>query len=307
MSEDKVPEIVSLGVLNVDFVMELGKDLIGKKRLGKRISISAGGYGGCQAIAAVRCGVSAAAVGRVGTDIFSYQIKKTLQEEHVDCQFLRETEGDNTGLSAIIAEEGKESVSIDFLGTNFKITNEDIDQCRSAIQRAKLVMIYMGPAVIEVAAHMVEVANQSRTPVLLTPTVFTGLQEGLWQKVDYLVMNLTQAADLCGLPEENTKTARIAAGMLSGQVKKAIVIHMDASGVLVAENGVLTTLDVMPESKVVDYSGATAFFTGVFGAELVKGSSVQKAAIKAHRAAMLCMAKVGTYASFPTIQQLKVL
>ena len=52
---------------------------------------------------------------------------------------------------------------------------------------------------------------------------------------------------------------------------------------------------------------ATAFFTGVFGAELVKGSSVQKAAIKAHRAAMLCMAKVGTYASFPTIQQLKVL
>ena len=152
---------------------------------------------------------------------------------------------------------------------------------------------------------MVEVANQSRTPVLLTPTLFTGIQTGLWQKVDYLVMNLTQAADLCGLTEESVRTARIAAGMLSGQVRKAIVIHMDKGGVLVAENGILTTLDVMPESKVVDYSGATAFFTGVFGAELVKGNTIQKAAIKAHRAAMLCMEKVGTYASFPTAEQLK--
>ena len=130
MLECKMPAIVSLGVLNVDFVMEVGKDLIGKKRLGKRISISAGGYGGCQAVAAVRCGVPTAAVGRVGTDIFSYQIEKTLREEQVDCQFLQETEGDNTGLSAIIAEEGKESVSIDFLGTNFQITKQDIDQCR---------------------------------------------------------------------------------------------------------------------------------------------------------------------------------
>lgn len=307
MSKDRMPEIVSLGVLNVDFVMELGKDLIGKKRLGKRISISAGGYGGCQAIAAVRCGVSTAAVGRVGTDIFSYQIEKTLKEEQVDCQFLHETEGDNTGLSAIIAEEGKESVSIDFLGTNFQITDEDIDQCRDAIQQAKLVMIYMGPAVMEVSAHMVEAANQSHTPVLLTPTMFTDIQQGLWQKVDYLVMNLTQAAELCGLTEETAKTARIAAGMLSGQVRRAVVIHMDGSGVLVAENGILTTLDVMSESEVVDYSGATAFFTGVFAAELVKGNSVQKAAIKAHRAAMLCMAKVGTYASFPTAEQLKQL
>ena len=304
MLECKMPAIVSLGVLNVDFVMEVGKDLIGKKRLGKRISISAGGYGGCQAVAAVRCGVPTAAVGRVGTDIFSYQIEKTLREEQVDCQFLQETEGDNTGLSAIIAEEGKESVSIDFLGTNFQITKQDIDQCREAIQQAKLVMIYMGPAMMEASAHMVEVANQSRTPVLLTPTLFTGIQTGLWQKVDYLVMNLTQAADLCGLTEESVRTARIAAGMLSGQVRKAIVIHMDKGGVLVAENGILTTLDVMPESKVVDYSGATAFFTGVFGAELVKGNTIQKAAIKAHRAAMLCMEKVGTYASFPTAEQL---
>lgn len=307
MASNETPRIISLGVLNADFVMELGKDLIGKKKMGKQISISAGGYGSCQAIAAVRCGVSTAAVGRVGDDIFGVQIQNTLQEEHVDCRFLKQMEGYSSGLAAIIAEEGKESVSIDFLGANFKMTNEDVDQCRQAVRQAELVMIYMGPAVMEVSAYMVETANQSRTPVLLTPSAFTSIQDGIWEKVDYLVMNLGQAAELCGLQEESVKTARIAAGMLAGQVRRAIVIHMDGDGVLVAENGSFAALDAMPDSKIIDYSGATAFFAGVFAAELVKGHCVQEAAIKAHRAAMLCMAEIGTYASFPTADQLKVL
>ncbi len=58
-------------------------------------------------------------------------------------------------------------------------------------------------------------------------------------------------------------------------------------------------------ADAVSFSGATPFFTGVFGAELVKGKSIQAAAIKAHRAAMLCMEKVGVYAAFPTVEQLE--
>ena len=70
MLEYETPQILSLGVLNVDFVMELGPERVGKKKMGKQISISAGGHGCSQAIAAVRCGVPAAAIGRVGSDAF---------------------------------------------------------------------------------------------------------------------------------------------------------------------------------------------------------------------------------------------
>ena len=72
------PRILSLGVLNLDFVMELGNEMIGKKKMGRQISINAGGHGSSQAIAAVRCGVPTALIGKVGDDAFGQQIQCTL-------------------------------------------------------------------------------------------------------------------------------------------------------------------------------------------------------------------------------------
>lgn len=307
MLENSVPQIVSLGVLNVDFVMEVGRERIGKKKMGKQISISAGGHGSSQAIAAVRSGVPTAVVGKVGNDAFGLQIKNTLQEEHVNCSFLTQVEDDHSGLATIVVEDGLDNVFIDFLGANYELCRADIDLCSGAISQAELVMIHMGPAVMDVSSYMVEVANQCQTPVLVNPAIYSDIPVHLWEKVDYLVMNMAQAAALCGLKGENVKTARIAAGMLSGRVKKAVVVHMDEHGVLVSENGISTILDGKMNYRIADYSGATAFFTGVFGAEVVKGKTVQEAAIKAHRAAMFCMEKVGVYASFPSVEELEQL
>lgn len=305
MLEYETPQILSLGVLNVDFVMELGPERVGKKKMGKQISISAGGHGCSQAIAAVRCGVPAAAIGRVGSDAFGQQIVSTLQAEHVNCDFLTQTDNAHSGLATIIEEAGLDNVFIDFLGANFQLTNEDIDQCLSAVEQAKLVIIHMGPAAMDVATHMIELADRCHTPVLVNPTAYADIPDHLWEKVDYLVLNMSQAAGLCGLKEENSKTARIAASTFGGRVRKAVIVHMDGNGVLIAQDGILRTLDQGASYQIVDYSGATPFFTGVFGAELVKGKSIQAAAIKAHRAAMLCMEKVGVYAAFPTVEQLE--
>ena len=45
MPQNNFPRIVSLGVLNLDFVMELSNEMIGKKKMGRQISINAGGHG----------------------------------------------------------------------------------------------------------------------------------------------------------------------------------------------------------------------------------------------------------------------
>lgn len=305
MKEHDNPKIISMGVLNVDFVMELGNEKIGEKKMGRHISINAGGHGSAQAIAAVRCGIPTAAVGCVGNDAFGMQIRQTLESENVDCRFLRQMEEDHSGLATIIVEEGRENIFIDFLGTNFKLEKDDIERCRPELSRASLAMIHMGPAAMEVSSHMVKLANECHIPVLVNPASYSKIPDDFWSEVDYLVMNMPQASGLCGLKGENVKTARIAAGMLSGRVRHAVVIQMDENGVLVAENGVMTVLDQSRNTKVVDHSGATAFFVGVFGAELVKGKSVQQAAIKAHRAAMLCMERVGVYAAFPSAEVLR--
>ncbi|MEI3140218.1 MAG: PfkB family carbohydrate kinase [Lawsonibacter sp.] len=256
MLEYETPQILSLGVLNVDFVMELGPR-VGGEKMGKQISISAGGHGCSPAIAAVRCGVPAAAIGRVGSDAFGQQIISTLQAEHVNCDFLTQTDNAHSGLATIIEEAGLDNVFIDFLGANFQLTNEDIDQCLSAVEQAKLVIIHMGPAAMDVATHMIELADRCHTPVLVNPTAYADIPDHLWEKVDYLVLNMSQAAGLCGLKEENSKTARIAASTFGGRVRKAVIVHMDGNGVLIAQDGILRTLDQGASYQIVDYSGAT--------------------------------------------------
>ena len=139
--------------------------------MGRQISINAGGHGSSQAIAAVRCGVPTALIGKVGDDAFGQQIQSTLELEHVDCRFLSKTQGVYSGLATIIIEDLADNTFIDFLGANYELTNQDIDRCRDAVAQADLVMIHMGPSIMEVATHLIELANQCQTPVLVTPSV----------------------------------------------------------------------------------------------------------------------------------------
>ncbi|QAT50049.1 hypothetical protein EQM14_09855 [Caproiciproducens sp. NJN-50] len=301
------PKIVSFGVLNVDFVMELGNETIGKKRIGKQISINAGGHGSSQAIAAVRDGISTAVIGKIGDDAFGQQIEATLRKEKVDCRFLSKMQGVHSGLATILVENQKENIFIDFLGANYKLTKEDIDLCCHVIQTAELVMIHMGPAMIDVAYHVVDMANEYHVPVLVCPSMSIKIPQQFLEKVDYLVLNLSQASSICGLNDETVRSGRIAASLLSSIVRKNVIVQMDANGVLVSDNGLYSIMNSVPEQKIVDYSGAIDFFVGVLAAEIVKGKTVQEAAIKAHKAAILCMQTVGVYASFPSAESLETL
>ena len=62
---------------------------------------------------------------------------------------------------------------------------------------------------------------------------------------------------------------------------------------------------IIKDCKFKTFGCGAAVATSSMATELVKGKSIQAAAIKAHRAAMLCMEKVGVYAAFPTVEQLE--
>lgn len=300
------PDILTLGVLNVDIVMELSHKIIGGKIIGEEISLNTGGHGCNQAIGIARRGVSVGILGKLGDDAFATQIKNTLEKEGVSLQLLLDAKSTNTGLGIIMIEKEKQNTYIDFLGANYDMTPEDIDTFEPYIEKCRMVVIHLGFSTYPAALRLIELANKYGKTVVVNPSSSTDMKENLLKKIDYLVLNYAKASSLLDMAIDNLKGARVAANLLLNQIKKAIFVQMDDQGVLVATQEEFTVLDAYSGSELADMSGVTDFFTGVLSAELVKGASLSAAALKAHRAAMICAGKVGVYTAFPTEEEMGV-
>lgn len=298
------PDILTLGVLNVDVVMELSHKIIGGKIIGNEISLNTGGHGCNQAIGIARRGVSVGILGKLGEDAFAVQIKDTLAKEGVCLNLLLDAHSTNTGLGIIMVEKEKKNTYIDFLGANYQMTPEDIDSFESYIKECKMVVIHLGFSTYGAALRLIELANKYGKTVVVNPSSSTDMEEALLKQIDYLVLNYAKASSLLNMAIDNLKGARVAANLLLNQIKKAIFVQMDDQGVLVATQEEFTVLDAYSVSTTADMSGVTDFFTGVLSAELVNGAPLSFAAIKAHRAAMICAGKIGVYTAFPTKEEM---
>ena len=302
-----MPEILTLGVVNLDFVMEAGNEILRNKIMGKKISINAGGHGTSQAIAITRSGVSAAVIGKIGDDAFAGEILSTLRKEAVSCELLQPVKNKNTGLATIIVQDGKENIYLDFLGANYSLSETDIDANREYIKACKMATVHMGVTTLNAAARLFTIAEEYGTPVVAYPSSIPVPKDIYYKKIDYLVTTFADAESLCSFPVTNLKGARLAAALLVNYVRTAVIVQMDGKGVLVATPSGWDIVDVCPDAKIVDHSGMTDFFVGVFAAELVKGKSLNDALRKGHQAAMLCGSKVGVYEAFPTRELIETL
>lgn len=295
--------IVTQGVLNIDFVLEASDRMVGEKIVGNKFSLHAGGHGTTLSVAAARDGAEVTVLGKVGGDLFGSQIAESLSAEGVDCSLLRTAAQSNTGLGAIVVQDGKDNMYVDFLGANYGLTAEDMESCSERIGASSLVVTHMDRSCLAASRRLVQLANERGVPTIVYPSPLTLSDlEGL--DIDYLILTFSNVQDLCGFPVSNVKSARLATNALSKCARKAVLFQMDTFGVLIATPEKWLILDPRPESRVVDRSGMTDFFVGILAAELVQERSLEEGAIIAHRAGILCGEKVGVFEAYPSRETL---
>ena len=296
-------DIISLGVLNVDFVMEAGDKKIGEKILGKRMTMHAGGHGTSLSIASSRNGVESAAIGMIGKDSFGYEIISTLEKEQVNRSLIQENKQESTGLATITIRNGMDNLYIDFPGANFNLRAEDIMLFKNQISQVKIIQIHLHTAIMKPAIQLIKLANELHIPIAIIPAT-NDIKEFPTFTVDYLILTKTNSRSLCKFPVDNIRDARLASTMLIRNVNKAIIFQLDEKGVYLATKDKMTLLDACPKAIIVDKSGMIDFFCGVFTAELIKGTKLDEAVTKAHKASMLCGKMVGVYEAFPSKETL---
>ena len=293
-----------LGVLNIDMVLEAGDEVIGNKIMGERVSTHAGGYGCTQSFGCVRCGVPSAVIGKIGNDAFGRDILATLQLEGVDHSLVQVEPDQKTGLSTIIVRKDEPNMYLDFLGANFRMDTRYIEMHEQRIREFGFISMHLGVATVEPVMKLLEIAERYGIPSAMNVSTVVMPPDMFKAKPDYLILSYNTASLLCGFPVRNLKGARIATTLLFPKVKKAIIFQLDNLGVIVATKHSWDIVDATPDLKIIDPSGMSDFFLGVFVAQMLKGKPLLECASKAHAAAMVCGQRVGVYASFPSREDL---
>lgn len=293
-------EALFLGVLNIDMVLEASDQIIGNKIMGSKVSTHAGGYGTTQSIGCARSGVSSAVIGKIGNDAFGSDIISTLDSEGIDRCCVEILDGEKTGLSTIIVRSHAENMYLDFLGANFKMEACSVEQRLHDIQQCKFLGAHIGVATVEPSLALMKIADAFGIPIVVNFSTVDLPENLFFTQPDYIVLSYATASMLCGFAVNNLKGARIASTLLLPYAKKAVIFQMDCAGVMVSTPESCDVVDVDPTQTIVDPSGMSDFFLGVFVAQMIKGNDLLESVSRAHKAAMYCGSRVGVYESFPS-------
>ena len=269
----------------------------GETLMGRGGTISAGGKGANQAVAAARLGAQVSFVGAVGSDAYAEPAMHYLQASGVDLTHVEASE-EVTGLAVITVDEQGENTIIVVPGANALVDAPFVAAHSSPITESELLLL-QGEIPADGFAKAIELAK-GRVVVNLAPVIEVNKDALL--RANPLLANEHEAGLILeqlglsgeGAPAELAQRLR-EAGFAS------VVLTLGASGALVAEGTSLVTVP-SPQVTAVDTTGAGDAFAGALCARLLLDDDLVEAATYATRIGAYAVTGEGAQASYPDLR-----
>ncbi|WP_163509011.1 PfkB family carbohydrate kinase [Fodinicola acaciae] len=262
--------IVVVGAINEDWVASVRhRPGPGQTVVTDRFSLSPGGKGANQAVAAARAGASVAMIGAVGDDDSGRRQLQALSAYGVDVRGVQKIIGVTTGTAFItVTGDGENSIVVGLGANGFLAPGVPSGLPDPAVVLAQT---EVGPDVVNAAAtYAAEVG--ARLVVNNGPVV--PLSPATLRSADPIVVNAHEAADILGSPAD---PAEIAARIRKHTSARSAVVTLGADGAVFSDASGETAVAGVQASQVVDTTGAGDTFVGVLGARLAAGDGVRVA------------------------------
>lgn len=223
-------------------------------------------------------------IGSIGKDKFGEEMKKNAQQAGVKVHYYEDDSP--TGTCGVCVLEGERSLVANLSAANcYKIDHLKKPENWALVEKAKYIYIAgffltVSPESILLVAEHAAANNKVFCTNLSAPFIcefFKDQQEKVLPYVDFLFGNETEAvtfARVHGWETENIEEIALKISQLpkASQTRKRIaVITQGADPVVVAEDGKVKTLPIipLPKEKLVDTNGAGDAFVGGFLSQLV--------------------------------------
>lgn len=271
---------------------------------GNNFSITAGGHGANQAIAARRLGVDTSLVGRVALDAFGRELLTRLQLEKVNTEGIL-VQGKSSPLAVLLQDQTGEYQVLAFVeGVNVEVTVEDANRFLATLSGAKVALFQLGYPISTVVAAA-RSAKQAGLLTILDPTPAPSrIRTDLYSEIDIITPNEMEIDELVGIRVDDRESALRATAALHELGVATVVIKMGRNGAFCSSkdeaffvNGYAVT--------TVDTVGAGDAFNGALGAALAYGLSLKQAVQWGVAAGAISVTYRGAQSGLPDINTLE--
>ena len=293
------PRITVVGSINIDLVFRTPRmPLMGETITGDEFRQISGGKGANQAVAAVRQGGAVAFVGCVGDDGFGKDALACLAADQIDVAAISVVPGVATGVAGILVDASGHNCIVLAPGANGAVTVARVEAAAEAIGGADWLVCQLEIPLASVE-RAIAMAGEKGVKVVFNPAPTQPLTDALLSRVDYLIVNETEAGQLSDLPVTDPVSAEQAAQKLRQRGAATVILTMGEHGICIADAAGCRFMPAV-SVDVVDTTAAGDTFVGALTVGLAHGLSVDAASMEAQYTAALTVTKLGAQTSIPT-------
>ena len=296
--------VVVFGSINMDLVVRTPRFARpGETLTGRSFYTAPGGKGANQAVAAARLGAPTWMIGRVGGDVFGDALIASLQVSGVHTETVYQDAAQPSGTALITVDDQAENQIIIVPGANGQVGEDDLERMHPLLDRGGVLLLQLEtplPGVIAAAQR----AHQHGLTVVLDPAPAVPLPDELYQTIDWITPNESEAALLVGFAVLDEASARQAADVLHHLGVPNVVVKMGGRGAFwsgPAAEQMLPAFHVQP----VDTVAAGDAFNGALGAGLDAGLAPVEALHRACAVGAISTTRPGAQPSMPTLSELE--
>lgn len=270
----------------------------GETTKGSTLRFGPGGKGNNQLTAAHRAGAEAKIISRRGDDFLGQIMKKHYTSEGMSEEYIVVDPAGETGSALIEIDEGSaQNRIIVILAANEQVTRENVLAAEKDFADCDAVLAQFETTVEAVLASK-ELAHKYGKPFILNPAPYIDVPAEVFDGVDYVTPNETEAEQFTGIAVNSVDDCRRAAQKFFEMGVKNVIITLGVRGAYYTDG---KTEMVVPAIKVkaVETTGAGDAFNGGLSTAIAEGLPMDTALRFATCTSAISVTRLGSAPSMP--------
>ena len=276
MAVDKKYDVVALGELNVDIILNSidGFPEVGKEKFAGSMTLTLGSSTAIFAANVASLGSRTAFAGMVGRDSFGDLVRKSLEDRGVSTEYLVESDSHATG-ATVVMSYGEDRANITYQGVMDIMSFTDLNpELFKETRHIHISSVFMQSSLMKDLVKILETAQRAGV------TVSMDTQWDPYEKWDFDYKSVLPHVDVFMPNEVELKnitgkdSLEEAVGTVVPFLKDMLVVKCGSRGsLLVMKDGICNTMPAFINEDVVDAIGAGDSFNSGFVHGYVKGLS----------------------------------